>query len=290
MKFFTKFPQFKSKLNSHIKKDIFNELKKFINNEAILKIALIQEINPKIKNNEIYKDKELLDNFMILDKLNKHDIQILKKVDEYKELIILFIITTGYLLLNRNIKYAKNIINREHIIYAFKLLQHLEVQKIREKWEDKFFSYLYPIEFSKYTSLLRQAKRKYFSVRKEIIDSFITLFETHKIDAKIEMRLKTISSVHNKIETQQILYSQIMDQIGLRIIVNSIEDCYKIMDLIILIYNVKLDMIKDYIAVPKENGYSSLHITLIYENYPVELQIRTKKMDDWAKYGKASHI
>ena len=89
---------------------------------------------------------------------------------------------------------------------------------------------------------------------------------------------------------KNLILSQILDTIGIRIIVNSIDECYKIMALIFKYSPSMPNKIKDYIAIPKENGYQSIHITTFHEGSPIEIQIRTLEMHRFAEYGRANHL
>lgn len=122
-------------------------------------------------------------------------------------------------------------------------------------------------------------------VKKEIGDFLLN----KKINTQIESRFKTIYSLHQKITKKNILFSQVLDVIGLRILVETDADCYRTMEGLILKWVIIKNKIKDYIAVPKSNGYQSIHLTIMYEDHPVEIQIRTYKMHWESLYGESAH-
>ncbi|MGN1208345.1 MAG: RelA/SpoT family protein [Christensenellales bacterium] len=112
-----------------------------------------------------------------------------------------------------------------------------------------------------------------------------------KINAKVYGRVKHISSIYNKLKDKKYSISQIYDLLAVRIVVDSVEKCYEALALINANYTPIDDRFKDYIARPKPNGYQSIHTTVITENnYPLEIQIRTHQMHEFAEYGVAAHF
>lgn len=111
------------------------------------------------------------------------------------------------------------------------------------------------------------------------------------IKAKVYGRVKHISSIYNKIKDKKYNISQIYDLLAVRVIVDSVEKCYEVLALINANYTPIDDRFKDYISRPKLNGYQSIHTTVITENNdPLEIQIRTHQMHEFAEYGVAAHF
>ncbi len=110
------------------------------------------------------------------------------------------------------------------------------------------------------------------------------------IKGEIQARQKHISSIFKKIQAKQITVAQIYDLVAMRVLVNSVEDCYAVFGRIHAIYKPIQGRVKDYISMPKPNGYQTLHTTVIVENQrPLEIQIRTFEMHKNCEYGIAAH-
>jgi (p)ppGpp synthase/HD superfamily hydrolase len=128
-----------------------------------------------------------------------------------------------------------------------------------------------------------------FSVLEKIVKSLIQMLEDHNLKGEIQSRIKTVYSIKQKMQNKNILHSQIGDFLGVRIIVKSIDECYQIMQTLIDHWTCVNSSIKDYIAIPKENGYQSIHLNILYADNPIEIQIRTQRMHQKAEQGLAAH-
>ncbi|WP_342259925.1 bifunctional (p)ppGpp synthetase/guanosine-3',5'-bis(diphosphate) 3'-pyrophosphohydrolase [Candidatus Tisiphia endosymbiont of Metellina segmentata] len=124
-----------------------------------------------------------------------------------------------------------------------------------------------------------------------ITDIISTKLQENSIVAKISCRLKDPYSIVKKLVRKGIGFYQLTDLIAFRIIVDTLEDCYKVLDIINDIYPSNHEKYKDYIVNPKDNGYSSLHIvtTIGISRRNVEIQVRTSQMHDIAEFGIANH-
>jgi len=110
------------------------------------------------------------------------------------------------------------------------------------------------------------------------------------IKGEIQARQKHISSIFKKITAKEITVAQIYDLVAMRVLVNTVEDCYAVFGRIHAIYKPIQGRVKDYISMPKPNGYQTLHTTVIVENQrPLEIQIRTFEMHKNCEYGVAAH-
>ncbi|MGN0352524.1 MAG: RelA/SpoT family protein [Roseburia sp.] len=170
------------------------------------------------------------------------------------------------------------------------LAQRLGISKIKIELDDLSLKYLEP---EAYYDLVKQvAQRK--SVRDEYVESLVEEVREHikaaGIEAKIDGRAKHFFSIYKKMVNQDKTLDQIYDLFAIRIIVDSVKDCYAALGVIHEMYKPIPGRFKDYIAMPKPNMYQSLHTTLIGPTgQPFEIQIRTFEMHRTAEYGIAAH-
>ncbi|MCX6795420.1 MAG: RelA/SpoT family protein [Candidatus Falkowbacteria bacterium] len=163
----------------------------------------------------------------------------------------------------------------------------------RLKWqlEDLCFKYLYPEDFNKLEykyEVEKKAERNNFFNR--IKKDLNPQLKEAEINNEIEVRFKHLYSIFQKMKTKDRTFDEINDVFALRVIVEDINDCYKVLGIIHTIWKPKPNRFKDYIAVPKPNGYRSLHTTVFGpEGKLVELQIRTREMHEESIYGLAAH-
>lgn len=175
-------------------------------------------------------------------------------------------------------------------IYA-PIASRLGVNEFGKQLEDLAFPYIYPeqYEYVKTESNYRFAEaEKYLKKLAPRIKKELAKGEVNP--KKIEMRAKHYYSLWKKLEKYNYNWSKINDLIAVRIIVNSVEDCYKTLGIIHALWKPLPGRIKDYIALPKQNGYQSLHTTVFCINgRQTEFQIRTSEMHENAEYGITSH-
>lgn len=167
----------------------------------------------------------------------------------------------------------------------------LGVWRLKWQMEDICFKYIYPDDFKKleykYEVEKKTERNQYFQKIKSIIGQNL---KDSGINYKIEGRFKHLYSIYNKMQKKERKFDEIYDVFALRIIVPSISDCYKTLGVIHSTWKPKTDRIKDYIAVPKPNGYQSLHTTVFTpEGKATEFQIRTMEMHEESLYGIAAH-
>lgn len=169
------------------------------------------------------------------------------------------------------------------------IAHRLGINQIASELEDICFRYLNPEIYEEIEASL-PSKREYLNnILENMIEDIIEILRVHDLKFEIKGRVKSVSSIHNKLSSGH-QWSNIYDILGIRIICEEISDCYLIIGLIHSLFKPIPKRFKDYIAMPKGNSYQSLH-TGIYgeENYPVEVQVRTKEMDEIAEHGVASH-
>ncbi|ARJ47916.1 bifunctional (p)ppGpp synthetase/guanosine-3',5'-bis(diphosphate) 3'-pyrophosphohydrolase [Candidatus Pelagibacter sp. RS39] len=174
-------------------------------------------------------------------------------------------------------------------IYA-PLADRMGMHRIRDELEDLSFEIL-----NNDARLLIQKRLDEIKLdKKDIFESLSSeiskLLKLNKISSKIYGREKTPFSIWRKVQKKRVSLEQITDIIGFRIILNNVDDCYKTLGIIHKEYNCIPGKFKDYISSAKINGYKSIHTAVIGSNRkPIEIQIRTKEMHDFAERGIASH-
>ncbi|WP_297455813.1 bifunctional (p)ppGpp synthetase/guanosine-3',5'-bis(diphosphate) 3'-pyrophosphohydrolase [Persephonella sp.] len=175
-------------------------------------------------------------------------------------------------------------------IYA-PLAARLGLWKIKSELEDRSFMYINPEEYKKITTYIAESKDKQEKyLKEEIVPRIKEELEKHGIKAKIQYRTKHIYSIYEKTIRKGISLSDIYDIYGIRIIVDSVKDCYLTLGLIHSIWSPVPGRFKDYISLPKSNMYQALHTTIVGPNGKfVEIQIKTKQMHKIAEEGIAAH-
>lgn len=231
-----------------------------------------------------YKDKEdqQLENFrkMFLAMAKDIRVVVIKLADRLHNMR-----TLGIFRREKQIRIAKETIE----IYA-PLAHRLGIYNIKWELEDLCFHYLHPEEYS---DLVRQMKQKR-KAREEIVNDTMRVLHEHieeaGIKATITGRPKHFYSIYKKMKRDNKDLSQIYDLYAVRVIVDTIPQCYAILGIAHSLWKPLPNRFKDYIAVPKPNMYQSLHTTVIgTKGQPVEIQIRTWEMHHISEYGVAAH-
>ena len=174
-------------------------------------------------------------------------------------------------------------------IYA-PLSARLGFNFIKSELQNLNLKYFKPKEYHNLEVELSANKEKRENQIKITCDKLKELCTNLEIKAEVYGRVKNISSIYNKLQDKNCSLNQIYDLTAVRVICNSVNECYEIFTLINSIYRPIDGRFKDYIARPKPNGYESLHTTVIADNgEPLEIQIRTRAMHDFAEYGVAAH-
>lgn len=188
-------------------------------------------------------------------------------------------------------KTAQNKVALETLEIYAPIAARLGMGRLKGQLEDLAFPYVYPNEYSQ---LLKKVKNKYRDVTK-YIDRTKPLIKRHLTNSDIPLidmhsRAKHYFSLYQKIKRQNKDLDKIYDLVAMRIIVPDIKSCYEALGVIHNHYKPLPGLIKDYIALPKPNGYQSLHTTIFCEKGKiVELQIRTEDMHEFAENGIAAH-
>ncbi|MBR6073488.1 MAG: bifunctional (p)ppGpp synthetase/guanosine-3',5'-bis(diphosphate) 3'-pyrophosphohydrolase, partial [Bacilli bacterium] len=170
------------------------------------------------------------------------------------------------------------------------IAHRLGINKLKAELEDLSFKVLRPDIYDQIESELPEPRKDLNILLNTMMEDIIDLLESEGITGfTIKSRVKSVSSISNKLNDGH-TWNNIYDILGIRIICNTIPECYLIIGLIHSKYRPIPKRFKDYIAMPKGNSYQSLH-TGIYgiNNYPVEIQVRTNEMNEIAEHGIASH-
>ena len=169
------------------------------------------------------------------------------------------------------------------------IAHHLGIYKIKSELEDLCLRYLKPNVFFDITEKLNNTKLERDEAVNNMLSSVSSLLNEHGIKHEIKGRSKSIYSIYKKLETGR-KFSDIYDLLALRVFVDTEQECYTSLGIIHSKYKPIPKRFKDYVAMPKPNGYQSLHTTVFgIDGYLFEIQIRTYDMDEIAENGVASH-
>lgn len=174
-------------------------------------------------------------------------------------------------------------------VYA-PLAGRMGMQAMREELEDLSFRWLYPEAYEAVVHKLVDIHEKNEGLVEEIRIALEAKLSDVGIQAAVHGREKKPYSIWRKMQNKQIGLEQLSDIYGFRIIVENIADCYRVLGVAHTTWRTVPGRFKDYISTPKQNGYQSIHTTIVGPRHQrVELQIRTKEMHDVAEYGVAAH-
>ena len=166
----------------------------------------------------------------------------------------------------------------------------LGIHSLNKELEDLAFETVYPFRYATLRSMIQKSRGN----RKELMEKIKNLIEKKLQDeglkTSVVAREKHVYGLYKKMKLKEFKFSQINDLFGVRVISNTVDDCYRSLGIIHNLYTPVPGRFKDYIAIPKSNGYQSLHTSIIGPHgLPIEIQIRTKDMNILAESGIASH-
>lgn len=174
-------------------------------------------------------------------------------------------------------------------IYA-PIANRLGINTLRLELEDLSFQAIYPMRHLQLKRAVAKAKGNKKKVLQEIQAKLQQKLEEAGISGSVIGREKNLLSLYNKMKEQRKSFHDIMDVFAFRIITDTLDDCYRLLGLVHTTYKPVPGRFKDYIAIPKANGYQSLHTSLYgQKGMPIEVQIRTKEMEAMANNGVAAH-
>ena len=174
-------------------------------------------------------------------------------------------------------------------IYA-PIANRLGLNDIHHELQDLSFRYLHPNRYSVLAKALKVARGNRREVVNKILDAVLRRLAEQHINANVTGREKDIFSIYKKMQSKSLAFAEVLDIYGFRVLVDDIDSCYVAMGALHGLYKPIPGKFKDYIAIPKVNGYQSLHTTLFGPfGTPIEVQIRTHEMHKIADAGVASH-
>ena len=192
--------------------------------------------------------------------------------------------TLGYLPYEKQVRISKETLS----IYS-PIAHKLGMYQIKAELEDLSFKYLYPQDYVEISKRINSTKKMRQKDVEKMMADLKELITKENVKCEISGRAKNIYSIYNKMHKKGIPFENIYDLLALRIIVDSVLDCYKVIGLVHSKYTPVPSRFKDYIAMPKPNMYQSLHTTVISDGKIYEIQVRTPEMDQIAEYGIAAH-
>ena len=257
-------------------KDIINEFGEEIANlvDGVTKLTLFQQ-NITVKEQQVEDYRKM---FLAMGK----DIRVIliKLADRLHNMR-----TLKFLTRDRQIAIAKETTE----LYA-PLANRLGLYSIKWELEDLSFKYLYPEEYRELVEGINRKREERLSFIESIMEKIRLELRRQHIDAEVTGRAKHLYSIYRKMKRDNKTLDEIYDLFALRILVNSVKDCYAALGVVHELYNPMPGRFKDYISVPKSNMYQSLHTTLIGpKGTPFEIQIRTWDMHRVAEFGIAAH-
>lgn len=174
-------------------------------------------------------------------------------------------------------------------IYA-PIAHRLGIHDIKNELEDLGFLAMYPMRYRALKNAVKQARGN----RKEIIENTRqevgTRLDANAIEADVVGREKHLFSIYRKMKNKELMFNEVMDIYAFRVMVDNVDSCYRALGAMHGLYKPIEGRFKDYVAIPRTNGYQSLHTSLIGPHgIPVEIQIRTREMDQMADKGVAAH-
>ena len=193
----------------------------------------------------------------------------------------------------RTLKYVREDkqkrIARETIEIYAPLANRLGISNIKWELEDLCLRYLDPKAYYDLVESVKQKRQERQAFIDEAHEQIVEKLEEAHITAEIQGRAKHFYSIYKKMKRDQKDISEIYDLSALRVLVDSVKDCYGVLGIIHAMWKPLPGRFKDYIAMPKSNSYQSLHTTVICRGYPLEIQIRTFAMHKVSEYGVAAH-
>ncbi|MBI3937275.1 MAG: bifunctional (p)ppGpp synthetase/guanosine-3',5'-bis(diphosphate) 3'-pyrophosphohydrolase [Betaproteobacteria bacterium] len=174
-------------------------------------------------------------------------------------------------------------------IYA-PIANRLGLNSIYQELEDLSFRYLYPVRYQVLSRAVKAARGNRREVVSRVMEAIKRRLKEARVDAEVQGREKHLYSIYDKMREKRVSFAQVLDVFGCRIIVRDVPSCYVALGALHSLYKPIPGKFKDYIAIPKANGYQSLHTTLFGPlGTPIEVQVRTAEMHKIAEAGVAAH-
>ena len=231
------------------------------------------------------------------DDMAERQIESLKKMffHSAKDLRIILVKLADRLHNMRTLVHLHNVgkklrISKETLEIYVPIANLLGIWEIKSEMEDLCFMHIYPADFKRIKKLVNESALKKTDILKETLQKIKSALRAKHLNAQLHARQKNLYSIFKKMLFTGKTFYDIYDLIALRIIVDNIDDCYRALGIVHQSFRPKHKRVKDYIAVPKVNGYQSLHTTVFGPGGTIiEFQIRTQKMHIEDEYGIAAH-
>ena len=169
------------------------------------------------------------------------------------------------------------------------LADRLGMQTMKNELEDLSLKYSNPDVFQQIKAIVNQKQGERASYLEKAVQSIYRAAEKAGINVSVSSRAKHFYSIYKKMQKRNVPAAQLYDLLALRVICDTNAECYTLIGIVHGLWKPMEGRFKDYIAMPKANGYQSLHTTVMCEGRPLEIQIRTKEMHEQAEHGVASH-
>ena len=191
----------------------------------------------------------------------------------------------------KHLKRERQIANAKETMELYApLANRLGLYSLKWELEDLGFKYLHPEEYHELVEGINKKRDERLKFIEKIMADIRVSLKKQRIDAEVTGRAKHLYSIYRKMKRDNKTLDQIYDLFALRILVNSVKDCYAVLGVVHELYSPMPGRFKDYIAVPKPNMYQSIHTTLLGEKgTPFEVQVRTWEMHRIAEFGIAAH-
>lgn len=181
-------------------------------------------------------------------------------------------------------------IARETMDIYVPIANRLGMGKIKGELEDLAFSYLEPAKYQEIIAMIEKRRGAGEKILRECQEKLRQVLAEHDIPASFQSRIKRVCSIHAKLKNQKISFDEVYDFLALRVISTDIPHCYTILAYVHSLWKLVPGRFKDYIGMPRPNGYQSIHTTVMTETgIPLEVQIRTQDMHRMAEEGIAAH-
>jgi GTP pyrophosphokinase len=267
-------------------------LKKHVSIEEVEKI-FSEEVSLLIR--RLLKTSDLYARNTAVDSENFHRL-LFTFAEDVRVILIMIADRLCMMRLGKQLKEENRIRLATEVSYLYAPLAHrLGLYKIKSELEDLSLKYIDPQQYDYIKTKLNETKRSRDIYIAEFIEPVKKNLEAIGLDFEIKGRTKSIHSINSKLKKQKVEFEGIYDLFAIRVILHTPpekerSDCWQVFSIITDMYQPNPNRMKDWISVPKNNGYESLHITVLGpQNRWVEVQIRTRRMDEIAERGLAAH-
>lgn len=175
------------------------------------------------------------------------------------------------------------------------IAHRLGLYEIKKEFEEKVMVYEYPVEYEEIKNKIRVSSTEQERLMENFLAPIRKALQDEHIDSYIKWRTKSVSSIYEKMKTNNLPFEQIFDIFAVRIIIKNSRpseektDCWRVYSIVTNIYQPNPKRLRDWITTPKVSGYESLHTTVQADKNWIEVQIRTERMDEIAEKGSAAH-